>query len=44
MDDTLVLTLRPSVCGLAIFYIHTDHLGTPRKITARSTPDGVAMG
>ncbi len=38
MDDTLVLLLRPSSCGLAIFYIHTDHLNTPRRITERSSP------
>jgi len=38
MDDTPVLTLRPSSCGLAIFYIHTDHLNTPRKIAERSSP------
>jgi RHS repeat-associated protein len=33
MDDTPVATLRPSGAGIAIYYVHTDHLNTPRKVT-----------
>lgn len=36
-----VATLRDCSCGDAIFYIHTDHLNTPRKITKRSVTDVV---
>jgi RHS repeat-associated protein len=39
LNDTPVATIRWGSCGMAIFYIHTDHLNTPRKITKRSTPD-----
>ena len=28
-------------CGLSVFYIHTDHLNTPRRITRRTTSDVV---
>ncbi len=32
MDDTLVLTLQSERLWLAhIFYVHTDHLGTPSQ-------------
>jgi hypothetical protein len=41
MSDTPVATLRVSDCGLSLFYIHTDHLNTPRWITRRSTADVV---
>jgi RHS repeat-associated protein len=37
MGDTPVATLQPSGSGISIYYIHTDHLGTPRKITDSST-------
>jgi RHS repeat-associated protein len=33
MNDTPVATLRPSGSGIAIYYVHTDHLNTPRKIS-----------
>ena len=41
MGDTPVATLRPNgstgcTSTLCIFYVHTDHLGTPRKITRPS--------
>jgi RHS repeat-associated protein len=38
MGETPIATMRWSSCGLAIFYIHTDHLNTPRRITKRSEP------
>lgn len=34
MGDIPVATLRPSGSTIAIYYVHTDHLGTPRKITS----------
>jgi RHS repeat-associated protein len=37
--DTPVATVRLETCGLSIFYIHTDHLNTPRKISRRSTAE-----
>lgn len=36
MGDTPVATLRPNGSGVDVFYIHTDHLNTPRKITQPS--------
>jgi len=36
MGDLPVATLRPSGSTVAIYYVHTDHLGTPRKITQPS--------
>jgi RHS repeat-associated protein len=33
MDNTPVATLRPSGSGIAIYYVHTDHLNTPRKVS-----------
>jgi RHS repeat-associated protein len=36
MGDLPVATLRPSGSTIAIYYVHTDHLGTPRKITQPS--------
>jgi RHS repeat-associated protein len=41
LGDTPVATIRNEACGLSIFYIHTDHLNTPRRITRRSTTDVV---
>src|SRR6185312_5945273 len=41
LNDTPVATIRIEVCGFSIFYIHTDHLNTPRRITRRSTSDVV---
>ena len=36
MGDTPVATLTPNGTGISIYYVHTDHLGTPRKITRPS--------
>jgi RHS repeat-associated protein len=36
MGDIPVATLRPSGSTVAIYYVHTDHLGTPRKVTRPS--------
>ena len=36
MGDTPVATLQPNGASVAIYYVHTDHLGTPRKITRPS--------
>lgn len=33
MDNLPVATLQPNGSGISIYYIHSDHLGTPRKIT-----------
>lgn len=33
MDDIPVATLRPHGSGVDIYYVHTDHLNTPRKVT-----------
>ncbi len=41
LDDTPMATVRLEACGFSIFYIHTDHLNTPRRITRRSTADVV---
>jgi len=38
LNDIPVASIRFGSCGIAIFYIHTDHLNTPRRITKRSTP------
>jgi RHS repeat-associated protein len=35
-EDTPVATLRPNGAGVSLFYIHTDHLNTPRRITRPS--------
>ena len=32
MGDIPVATLRPNGSAVAVYYVHTDHLGTPRKI------------
>jgi RHS repeat-associated protein len=36
MGDIPVATIRPSGSSIAIYYVHTDHLGTPRKVTRPS--------
>jgi RHS repeat-associated protein len=33
MGDLPVATIQPNGASVAIYYVHTDHLGTPRKIT-----------
>ena len=33
LRDTPVATLRPSGTGVAIYYVHTDQLNTPRQVT-----------
>jgi RHS repeat-associated protein len=40
MGDTPVATLLPNGSSVTVYYIHTDHLGTPRKIT-RTTDNGL---
>jgi RHS repeat-associated protein len=35
LGDTPVATIRPGT-PVGIFYVHTDHLNTPRKVTRRS--------
>jgi len=32
-DDLPVATLRPNGSGIDIYYVHPDHLGTPRAVT-----------
>ena len=34
--DTPVATLRPNGGGLNLFYVHTDHLNTPRRVSRPS--------
>ncbi|HWZ63623.1 MAG TPA: RHS repeat-associated core domain-containing protein [Steroidobacteraceae bacterium] len=41
LADIPVATVRPTPCGLGIFYIHTDHLNRPRLISRRTTSDVV---
>src|SRR6202041_1073968 len=36
MGDTPVATVQPNGSSVSIYYVHTDHLGTPRKITRPS--------
>jgi RHS repeat-associated protein len=36
MGDIPVATLRPSGSTVAVYYVHTDHLGSPRKVTRPS--------
>jgi hypothetical protein len=36
MGNTPVATLRPNGTSVSIYYVHTDHLGTPRKVTRPS--------
>jgi RHS repeat-associated protein len=33
LGDVPVATLRPNGSSITIYYVHADHLGTPRKIT-----------
>jgi RHS repeat-associated protein len=33
MGDVPVATLRPNGTGVSVYYIHTDHLNTPRRIS-----------
>jgi RHS repeat-associated protein len=33
LGDIPVATLRPNGSGVAIYYVHTDHLNTPRQVT-----------
>jgi RHS repeat-associated protein len=37
LGDLPVATLQPSGSSISIYYIHSDHLGTPRKITQPSS-------
>ncbi len=39
MGNTPVATVRLEIGGFSIFYIHTDHLNTPRRISRSSTAD-----
>ncbi|MEP7246850.1 MAG: RHS repeat-associated core domain-containing protein, partial [Gammaproteobacteria bacterium] len=41
LEDIPVASVRLEPCGLSVFYIHTDHLNTPRRITRRSTAQAV---
>jgi RHS repeat-associated protein len=36
LNDVPVATLRPSGGGMGVFYVHTDHLNTPRRISRPS--------
>jgi RHS repeat-associated protein len=36
MGDTPIATIRPSGSTIVVYYVHTDHLGTPRKVTRPS--------
>ncbi|HEY7642943.1 MAG TPA: RHS repeat-associated core domain-containing protein [Steroidobacteraceae bacterium] len=36
LDDIPVATLRPNGAGVNLFYVHTDHLNTPRRISRPS--------
>ena len=36
MGDLPVATLQPSGSSVAVYYVHTDHLGNPRKVTRPS--------
>jgi RHS repeat-associated protein len=36
MGDLPVATLRPNGASVSIYYVHTDHLGTARKVTRPS--------
>jgi RHS repeat-associated protein len=36
MGDLPVATLRPNGSSITIYYVHSDHLGTPRKVTRQS--------
>lgn len=36
LGDLPVATIRPKTGGVDVYYVHTDHLGTPRKVTRPS--------
>lgn len=36
MGDIPVATIRPATSGVDVFYVHTDHLNTPRKVSQPS--------
>lgn len=36
LGDIPVATLKPSGASVAVFYVHTDHLNTPREVTRPS--------
>lgn len=36
LGDIPVATLRPNAGGVSVFYVHTDHLNTPRRISRPS--------
>jgi RHS repeat-associated protein len=36
LGDTPVATLRPNGSSISIYYVHTDHLNTPKKVTRAS--------
>jgi RHS repeat-associated protein len=36
MGDIPVATLRPNGAGVSLYYVHTDHLNTPRRISRPS--------
>jgi RHS repeat-associated protein len=36
LGDTPVATLRPNGSSITVYYVHTDHLATPRKVTRPS--------
>jgi RHS repeat-associated protein len=36
MGNVPVATLQPNGTGISVYYIHTDHLNTPRRITSPS--------
>jgi RHS repeat-associated protein len=36
MGDVPVATLQPNGTGILVYYVHTDHLNTPRRITRPS--------
>jgi RHS repeat-associated protein len=40
LGDIPVATLRPKTGGVDIFYVHTDHLNAPRKVT-RPSDNGI---
>lgn len=44
MGDTLIATLQPNGASVAIYYVHTGHLGTPRKITGLPTTASCGAG
>jgi RHS repeat-associated protein len=39
LGDIPIATLRPNGGGIDIYYIHTDHLNTPRLVTGSVNPD-----